>query len=58
MGMGEQAKILVVVGGIWGRGTAYHFARVGETDVVVLERDQEPFSETTSLVQLAAHRFP
>ena len=46
--MDEQAKILIVGGGIWGLSTAYHLARAGETDVVVLERDQEPLSETTS----------
>jgi sarcosine dehydrogenase len=46
--MDEQANILIVGGGIWGLSTAYHLGRVGETDVEVLERDQELFSETTS----------
>jgi flavin-dependent dehydrogenase len=31
-----------------GLSIAYHLARAGETDVVVLERNQQPFSETTT----------
>lgn len=46
--MDMQAKILIVGGGIWGLSTAYHLARSGETEVMVLERIQEPFCETTS----------
>lgn len=46
--MDMHAKILIVGGGIWGLSTAYHLARSGETDVMVLERNQEPFCETTS----------
>ena len=45
--MDEQAKILIVGGGIWGLSTAYHLARSGETDIQVLERNQEPCGETT-----------
>jgi 4-methylaminobutanoate oxidase (formaldehyde-forming) len=46
--MDSQAKILILGGGIWGLSTAYHLARAGETDIQVLERNQEPFGETTS----------
>jgi glycine/D-amino acid oxidase-like deaminating enzyme len=45
--MDQQAKILILGGGIWGLSTAYHLARAGETDIQILERDQEPCSETT-----------
>jgi len=46
--MDSQAKIMILGGGIWGLSTAYHLARAGETDIQVLERNQEPFGETTS----------
>ncbi len=46
--MDRQAKILILGGGIWGLSTAYHLARAGETDIQVLERDQELCGETTS----------
>jgi glycine/D-amino acid oxidase-like deaminating enzyme len=46
--MDRQPKILILGGGIWGLSTAYHLARAGETDIQVLERDQELCSETTS----------
>jgi sarcosine dehydrogenase len=46
--MDQQAKILILGGGIWGLSTAYHLARAGQTDIQVLERNQEPFGETTS----------
>jgi 4-methylaminobutanoate oxidase (formaldehyde-forming) len=46
--MDSQAKILILGGGIWGLSTAYHLARTGETNVQLLERNQEPCAETTS----------
>jgi sarcosine dehydrogenase len=46
--MNSQAKILILGGGIWGLSTAYHLARTGETNVQLLERNQEPCAETTS----------
>lgn len=46
--MTQQAKTVIVGGGIWGLSTAYHLAWAGETDVHVLERNGELFSETTS----------
>lgn len=42
------AKTIVVGGGVWGLSTAYHLARAGETDVLVLERNEKPYEETTS----------
>ncbi len=46
--MTRQASTVIVGGGIWGLSTAYHLARAGSTDVQVLERNGEPFGETTS----------
>jgi glycine/D-amino acid oxidase-like deaminating enzyme len=40
-------KTVIVGGGIWGLSTAYHLARAGHSDVYVLERSKELFSETT-----------
>lgn len=36
----ESAKIVIVGGGIIGCSTAYHLAKMGETDVLLLERNQ------------------
>ena len=46
--MTQRASTVIVGGGIWGLSTAYHLARAGRTDVQVLERNGEPFGETTS----------
>ncbi len=46
--MSGQASTVIVGGGIWGLSTAYHLARAGSTDVVVLERNERLFDETTS----------
>jgi glycine/D-amino acid oxidase-like deaminating enzyme len=46
--MTRQASTVIVGGGIWGLSTAYHLARAGSSDVQVLERNEEPFDETTS----------
>src|SRR2546429_9994535 len=35
--MSETARIVVIGGGIWGCSIAYHLARVGVSDVLVLE---------------------
>ncbi|MGH3148633.1 MAG: NAD(P)/FAD-dependent oxidoreductase, partial [Rubrobacter sp.] len=43
-----QASIVIVGGGIWGMSTAYHLALGGSRDVVVLERNERLFEETTS----------
>ena len=46
--MSQRASTVIVGGGIWGLSTAYHLARAGSTDVQILERNGEPFGETTS----------
>jgi glycine/D-amino acid oxidase-like deaminating enzyme len=46
--MTQRVGIAIVGGGIWGLSTAYHLARAGQTDVCVLERNEELFKETTS----------
>jgi sarcosine dehydrogenase len=46
--MTQRASTVIVGGGIWGVSTAYHLARAGRRDVQVLERNGEPFGETTS----------
>ncbi|MEA3185668.1 MAG: dimethylglycine dehydrogenase, partial [Ilumatobacteraceae bacterium] len=38
--MSEQAKIVVIGGGIAGCSTAYHLTQMGCTDVLLLERDE------------------
>ncbi len=45
--MAERAETVIVGAGIWGLSTAYHLAQAGSTDVLVLERNEEPFGETT-----------
>src|SRR5918998_1900502 len=45
--MTEEARTVIVGGGIWGLSTAYHLARAGSPDVQVLERNGRPFDETT-----------
>ena len=45
--MTQQARTVIVGGGIWGLSTAYHLARAGSPDVQVLERNARPFDETT-----------
>ena len=45
--MAQQTEILIVGGGIWGLSTAYHLAKFGQKDVLVLERNAEVAEETT-----------
>ena len=45
--MAQQTEILIVGGGIWGLSTAYHLAKFGQKDVLVLERNDEVAAETT-----------
>ncbi len=45
--MREEARVVVVGGGIWGCSIAYHLARAGVTDMVVLE-ERELASGNTS----------
>src|SRR5215218_1364348 len=46
--MTEGARTVVVGGGVWGLSTAYHLMQAGETDVLVLERNEKPYEDTTS----------
>src|SRR4028119_285435 len=46
--MTRQAGTVIVGGGIWGLSVAFHLARAGRTDVLVLERNHRLFDETTS----------
>ena len=36
---GEKIKVAIIGGGIWGLSAAYHLARKGQEDVVVLYAD-------------------
>ena len=45
--MAQQTEILIVGGGIWGLSTAYHLAKFGQKDILVLERNDEIAAETT-----------
>ena len=45
--MAQQTEILIVGGGIWGLSTAYHLAKFGQKDILVLERNDEVAAETT-----------
>ncbi|MFN7988723.1 MAG: FAD-dependent oxidoreductase [Thermoanaerobaculia bacterium] len=46
--MDERARVVVVGAGVVGCSVAFHLARMGETDVVVLEREAVPGSGSTS----------
>ncbi len=45
--MAQQTEILIVGGGIWGLSTAYHLAKSGQKDILVLERNDAIAEETT-----------
>ena len=45
--MAQQTEILIVGGGIWGMSTAYHLAKFGQKDILVLERNDAIAEETT-----------
>ena len=45
--MAQQTEILIVGGGIWGLSTAYHLAKLGQKDILVLERNDAIAEETT-----------
>ncbi|MDE0085182.1 MAG: FAD-binding oxidoreductase [Candidatus Poribacteria bacterium] len=45
--MAQQTEILIVGGGIWGLSTAYHLAKFGQKDILVLERNEALAAETT-----------
>jgi glycine/D-amino acid oxidase-like deaminating enzyme len=48
----ETARVVVVGGGIWGCSIAYHLARAGVTDVVVLERGELASGNTSQAAGL------
>lgn len=50
--MSEQARIVVVGGGIWGCSIAYHLARAGVPDVLVLERRELASGNTSQAAGL------
>lgn len=45
--MAQQTEVLIVGGGIWGLSTAYHLAKFGQKDILVLERNETIAAETT-----------
>ena len=45
--MTQQTEVLIVGGGIWGLSTAYHLAKFGQKDILVLERNEAIAAETT-----------
>ena len=45
--MAQQTEVLIVGGGIWGLSTAYHLAKFGQKDILVLERNDAIAEETT-----------
>ena len=43
----KQTEVIIVGGGIWGLNTAYHLAKFGQKDILVLERNEDIATETT-----------
>src|SRR5216117_4293740 len=50
--MSETARVVVVGGGIWGCSIAYHLARAGVSDVLVLERRELASGNTSQAAGL------
>ncbi len=50
--MSETARIVVIGGGIWGCSIAYHLARAGVSDVLVLERGELASGNTSQAAGL------
>lgn len=46
--MKNQTEVIIIGGGIWGLSTAYHLAKYGQKDILVLERNSEIAAETTT----------
>ena len=42
----DQAKVVIIGGGIFGINIAYHLAKAGWTDLIVLEKDEIASGET------------
>ena len=45
--MMQHKEVIIIGGGIWGLSTAYHLAKYGQKDVLILERNEEIAAETT-----------
>src|SRR5437667_11283124 len=50
--MSETARVVVIGGGIWGCSIAYHLARAGVSDVLVLERRELASGNTSQAAGL------
>ena len=46
--MKKQTEVIIIGGGIWGLSTAYHLAKYGHKDILVLERNSKIATETTT----------
>ncbi len=46
--MKKQTEVIIIGGGIWGLSTAYHLAKYGQNDILVLERNSKIAAETTT----------
>src|SRR5256884_8859680 len=50
--MTETARVVIIGGGIWGFSIAYHLARAGLADLVVLERGELASGNTSQAPRL------
>src|SRR5437016_14105664 len=50
--MSETARVVVIGGGIWGCSIAYHLARAGVSDALVLERRELASGNTSQAAGL------
>src|SRR2546422_11052210 len=50
--MSETARVVIIGGGIWGCSIAYHLARAGVSDVLVLERGELASGNTSQAAGL------
>ena len=48
----KSSKVVVIGGGVAGTSCAYHIAKLGWKDVVLLERDQLTSGTTLSLIHI------
>ncbi len=60
--MKDQAEIVVIGGGIYGANIAYHLAKLGKKDIVLLEKGEIASGESShaagvgdSICDLASH---
>ncbi len=50
--MTDTARVVIIGGGIWGCSIAYHLARAGVSDVLVLERGELASGNTSQAAGL------